>query len=67
LWICSPKRFSDVNSSLFDVPIFPSNVSAEDFPAEEKKTVGGITYYCYHCPNALIATTFDISIEEDLS
>lgn len=57
LWICSPKRVSDVNSSLFDVPI----------ASVEEKTIDGITYYCYHCPNALIATTFDISIEEDLS
>lgn len=50
LWIISCEPLKDVNSSLFDVPL--ADVQIKDNHQ-----------YCYHCPNPIIATNFDITIE----
>lgn len=50
LWIISKTPIKDVNCQLLDVPL-----------AEVQRVDGN--YYCYHCPNRLIATSFDLTIE----
>ena len=50
LWFFSKSPIKDVQCRMFDVPL-----------AEPVKNAAG--YYCYHCPNKLIATTFDFTIE----
>lgn len=50
LWILAKSPIKDIQSKTFDVPL--SDV-VED----------GQGHYCYYCPNALIATDFDFTIE----
>ena len=49
LWICSTRKISDVTCSHFDVPL------------EDAQMKDG--YFCYKCPNALKAYSFDITVE----
>ena len=50
LWLFSKTPIKDVNCNLLDVPL------------ADVQMVGN--YYCYHCPNPLIATDFDLTIEK---
>lgn len=51
LWIFSNEPIKDIDSSMFDVPL--ASVQRND------------KYnFCYHCPNALIPTSFDITINK---
>lgn len=49
LWIMSNKQINSVHSGIGDIPLINSN-STNEFK------------YCYYCPNALIDTSFDITI-----
>lgn len=49
-WIISRDPIKDCNCSCFDVPLDEVQMLTEE------------GYYCYHCPNPLIATKFDVSI-----
>lgn len=51
LWIISKDPIKDVNCQLLDVPLADVQMIGEG-------------YYCYHCPNPLIATNFDLTIEK---
>ena len=51
LWIFSNEPIKDIDSSMFDVPL--ASVQRND------------KYnFCYHCPNALIPTSFEITINK---
>lgn len=52
LWIISKDPIKDVNCHLLDVPLAEVQMIGEG-------------YYCYHCPNRLIATNFDLTIEKE--
>lgn len=51
LWLFSLDPIKDVNCRLLDVPL------------AQVQMLGNV-YYCYHCPNPLMATNFDLTIEK---
>lgn len=50
LWLISKEPIKDVNCKLLDVPL-------------DDVQMLGDSYYCYRCPNPLIAINFDLTVE----
>lgn len=50
LWLISKEPIKDVNCKLLDVPL-------------DDVQMLGDSYYCYRCPNPLIAIDFDLTVE----
>lgn len=58
LWICSRENIMDIDSA----DIYARMSNTFDVPLVDKGVKDG--YHCYVCPNALIASKFDITVEQ---